>query len=165
MTSSTDEHPPDTAAAESAAAAEELREAFGDLDPDLDSDAHGASAKQPSPASAAAVGSSKLNIVEPLWFLRTDERTATRLFADDAAMRTNELHNFRVDKACWLFGSERYQEAIDTLQPTQPLDGYGQTFNSKESDGRCLPSTTQLGELCSLNLTDALSFSLTLRAL
>ena len=99
MTTSTAEgQPPATTA--HAVASHEWSEAFGDLDleytaPDSPT-THSHTA--PTPAASSASPDQQLNIVEPLWFLQTDEEAATRPFADDGKSRWREILNFRVDR-------------------------------------------------------------------
>jgi len=103
MTTSTDGQPHAAAAATETAAAEEWSDAFGDLD--LDNDTHDTTAtatlhQKPSPsATTLTAGSDKLNIVLPLWFVRTDEQAATEQFAHDNKTRLREILNFRVDRS------------------------------------------------------------------
>ena len=107
MTTSTDANP--GAAEAETVAAQEWSEAFGDLD--LDNDTQDASVNQspnpssssPSSSSSASIvhsgSSEKLSIVEPLWFLRTDELAATEQFADDTKSRVREILSFRIDRS------------------------------------------------------------------
>ena len=116
---------------------QEWDEAFGDLDLDSDNDSHTTTAvhssSSPEPTATPAASHS-LNTVEPLWFVRTDELAATKQFSHDNKSRVREILNFRVDRACWLYGRGRYQEALDVVTAPQQLDWQGKQFNSKESD-------------------------------
>ena len=121
-------------------ATQEWSEAFGDLD--LDNDTHDTT-KSPShsspsslPTASSSVPSRPLSVVEPLWFLRTDELAATEQWGDDTKSRVREILSFRVDKACWLYGTGRYQEALEVMITPQPLSAQGKLFNRKESKHR-----------------------------
>ena len=86
------------------AGAEEWSEAFGDLDLDHDTDTQHsttttAAADQRSTPSATASDTDKLNIIEPLWFLRTDELSATEAYAHDTKSRIREILSFRIDRS------------------------------------------------------------------
>lgn len=91
------------------AGAEEWSEAFGNLDLDRadDSDTQHStstsiSTQQPlsSVTAAATIASSdKLNVIEPLWFLHTDELSATEAYTHDTKSRIREILSFRVDRS------------------------------------------------------------------
>ena len=95
-----DIQPRATAAETETSVVEEWSEAFGNLDLDNDTPDTTTLHSQASPSNTdPTVSSDKLNIVLPLWFLRTDEQTATAQFAQDNKTRSRELLNFRVDRS------------------------------------------------------------------
>ena len=102
-----------------AAAEQEWSEAFGDLDLDNDTQ-DSTNLHQPpsssSPTTASVASSDKLNVLEPLWFLRTDELGATSPFANDTKSRVREILSFRVDRSALLCTStEALSQAADLL--------------------------------------------------